>query len=313
MAAPTEPFVTVTLNPALDKTVLIENFTVARTNRSRLLSSEPGGKGINVAKMLHSLASSVLATGFIAGANGKRIIAALEQRGVRTDFVEVPGETRVNLKIVDPATGHETEINEPGFTVALSHMQAIEQKLRQLLPRAELLVLSGSLPPGVGPDFYANLIHLAHGFGVKTILDTEGQALRLGLAAHPLLVKPNKYEAEMLLGEPIATPEAGMGAAIKILALGAENAVVSLGSQGAVAANAKGSVYASPPQIVVHNSVGAGDAMVGILAKAIGEGKDVLEVLPQAVAAVAAFLTARRGEEREEQEPVREIHPILGV
>lgn len=285
--------ITVNLNPALDKTVVIENFEPAKTNRSRVVSYEPGGKGINVAKFLHELNYPVIATGFLAGHNGILIKKALQERGILADFIAVEGETRINLKVIDPVKNTETEINENGFIVKKEDLTALEQKLDALLARSRLLVLSGSMPAGVPGDFYATLIHQGQRHGVAAVLDAEGEALEHGLAARPLLVKPNKYEAETLLGEQIFTPEDAARAGIKIRQAGAEMVVISLGALGAVAVDGHQALWAQPPRLAVGSTVGAGDAMVAVLARAICEGNGLAEVLPLAVAA-GTWLAARR-------------------
>lgn len=292
------PVVTVTLNPALDKTALIENFEPAKTNRSRLVSYEAGGKGINVAKFLHELNYPVIATGFIAGQNGLLIKKALQQKGIPQDFVEIPGETRVNLKVIDPVNQTETEINEPGFTVRPEDLQDLENKLDALLGNCRLLVLSGSLPGGVPGDIYASLIDRARNRGIAAILDAEGEALKQGLRAAPLLVKPNKFEAETLLEEKLFTPVDAARAGAKIRQLGPELAVISLGPLGAVGVDKEGAVWAQPPRINGVSTVGAGDSMVAVLARALSEGIGLREVLPQAVAA-GTWLAAHRAGRKE--------------
>ncbi|MGI9860625.1 1-phosphofructokinase [Moorella naiadis] len=292
------PVVTVTLNPALDKTTIIENFEPAKTNRSRRVSYEAGGKGINVAKFLHELNYPVIATGFIAGQNGYLIKKALQQKGVPQDFVEITGETRVNLKVIDPVSQTETEINEPGFIVRPEDLQDLVNKLDALLGNCRLLVLSGSLPGGLAADVYAGFIKRARNRGIATVLDAEGEALKQGLRAVPLLVKPNKFEAETLLGEKLITPADAARAGAKIRRLGAEIAVISLGPLGAVGVDSQGALWAQPPRLNVGSTVGAGDAMVAVLARALCEGIDLREDLPRAVAA-GTWLAASRAGRRE--------------
>ncbi|CEP67750.1 Tagatose/fructose phosphokinase [Moorella glycerini] len=289
------PIITVTLNPALDKTVVVENFEPGKTNRARIVCYEPGGKGINVAKYLHELNYPVIATGFLAGHNGILIKEALQERGILADFIEVEGETRINLKVIDPVKNTETEINENGFIVRKEDLTALEQKLDALLSRCRLLVLSGSLPGGVPGDFYATLIRQGQKYGIAVILDAEGEALEYGLAARPLLVKPNKYEAETLLDEQISTPEDAVRAGIKIRQAGAAMVVISLGALGAVAVDGHQALWAQPPRLAVGSTVGAGDAMVAVLARAISEGTGLAEALPLAVAAGTRLAARRTG------------------
>ena len=144
--------VTVTLNPAVDKTLLVRGFAVGKTNRVEIERLDPGGKGINVAKALRQLGCPVTALGFVAGTNGRFILRALEALEIPADFVDVEGETRVNLKITDPEEGTETEINESGFTVGPGHLERFKEKLGAYASRAKIVVFSGSLPPGAPQD-----------------------------------------------------------------------------------------------------------------------------------------------------------------
>jgi 1-phosphofructokinase len=288
------PILTVTVNPALDKTIIVENFALAKVNRSQLVGHEPGGKGINVAKNLRKLNNSVITTGFIAGKEGNLIKKILACQGTETDFIEVPGDTRVNLKIIDPVNANETEINEPGFKVTPENISALKDKLFDLLPKCALMVLSGSLPPGAPYTLYGELINIGHRFGVKTILDAEGEALEQGLLAKPLLVKPNKYEAELLLHEQIETPQTAAAAGMRILKRGPSVVIISLGSLGAISVTNEEALWAKPPKVHVESTVGAGDAMVAVLAKCICEGTSIRNALPLAVAA-GTHLAIHRG------------------
>jgi 1-phosphofructokinase len=276
--------VTVTPNPAIDRTVLIRDFTIGATNRAIAERTEIGGKGINVARHLMSLGCDVLATGLLGSRDMHGIVETLARQGVRTDFVRVAGDTRVNIKILDPATGEETEINEAGPSLAADAADVLLAKLRALLPTCEVMVLSGSLPPGVPDDLYARAIALAADAGVKTVLDAAGAALRLGIAARPNLVKPNHAEAEELLGAPLRDEGELEAAAREFRDRGAQSAVISLGSAGAVCAAPAGSWLAKPPRIVPRHTVGAGDAMVASLACSLMRGVPAPEALRLATA-----------------------------
>ena len=275
---------TVTPNPAIDRTVLIRAFTVGATNRAIPQRTEIGGKGINVARHLARLGCDVLATGFLGSRDMHGIAETLAAHGVQPDFVRVAGDTRVNMKIIDPVTGDETEINEPGPCLAASAADALIEKLQLLLPRCRVIVLSGSLPPGIPDDLYARAIAVAAGAGVGTVLDAGGAALRLGIAAKPDLVKPNRAEAEELLGGPLDSERDLVVAARELLDLGARSAVISLGASGAVCASATGAWRATAPRITQRNTVGAGDAMVASLACSLLRGLPAAEALRLATA-----------------------------
>ena len=226
---------TVTLNPALDKTMAIRGFAIGATNRASIEQIDAGGKGINVAKAARQLGCPAIALGFLAGANGRWIADALQAMGIPCDFEWVPGETRVNLKIKDPLTGTETEINEPGFQVGADNLESLKRKIEEQAGLCSVMVFSGSLPPGVPPEIYAEFIRIARNRGAQTILDTAGAALKYGIAAGPDLIKPNRAEAEEVLGTRIDGEAALVGAARRLLELGARVVVLSLGADGALA------------------------------------------------------------------------------
>jgi 1-phosphofructokinase len=257
---------TITLNPAIDKSLAVPRFEVGKTNRGEVGRTDAGGKGINVAKALKQFGEEVCALGFVAGSNGHFILEALAASGIPADFCTVPGETRVNLKIHDPVHGTETELNEPGFQVFPEHLQAMKQKIKEYGAHCQVMVFSGSLPPGAPPETFAELITIASALGAKCMLDTAGPALRYGLEAKPLLLKPNRAEVEELLQVPLRTRYELAEAARKLLALGAEEAVISLGTEGAVAATKRDLLTGRPPKVTPRSSVGAGDAMVAALA-----------------------------------------------
>jgi 1-phosphofructokinase len=283
--------VTVTLNPAIDRSLTVPRFEVGKTNRGEVRRTDAGGKGINVAKAVKQFGAEVCALGFVAGSNGHFILEALAASGIPADFINVPGETRVNLKIHDPVYRTETELNEPGFQVLPEHLAAMKQKIREYGPRSDVMVFSGSLPPGAPPETFAELITIARALGAKCMLDTAGPALRHGLEAKPLLLKPNRAEVEGLLQERLSTRRELAEAARKLLEMGAEEAVISLGADGAIAATRQDLLSARPPTVTPRSSVGAGDAMVASLAYGEVKRLPFRESFRLAVAASAAAVT----------------------
>jgi 1-phosphofructokinase len=283
--------VTFTLNPAIDRSLAAPRFEIGKTNRGEVRRTDAGGKGINVAKAVKQFETKVCALGFVAGSNGHFILEALAASGIPADFINVPGETRVNLKIHDPVYKTETELNEPGFQVLPEHLEAMKQKIREYAPRCDVMVFSGSLPPGASPATFAELITIARASGAKCMLDTAGLALRYGLEAKPFLLKPNRAEIEELLQVPLRTRSELAEAARKLLAMGAEEAVISLGAEGAIAATRQDLLSARPPAVALRSSVGAGDAMVAALA--YGEVKHLpfRESFRLGIAASAAAVT----------------------
>jgi len=282
---------TVTLNPAIDKSLTVPRFEVGKTNRGEVKRIDPSGKGINVANALKEFGLEVCALGFLAGSNGRAIFEALAARGIPADFCDVPGETRVNLKIHDPVYGTETELNEPGFLVFPQHLAAMRRKVEEYGSRCGLMIFSGSLPPGAPPETFAELMTIAKAHGAKCILDTAGPALDLGLKAKPLAIKPNRAEVEELLGCPLRTPRELGQAARRLLEMGAEKVVISMGADGAVAATGQELLLARPPAVPARSSVGAGDAMVAALAYGEVNHLSFRDSFRLAMAASAAAVT----------------------
>jgi 1-phosphofructokinase len=279
---------TVTLNPALDKTMAIPGFAIGKTNRASIEQTDAGGKGINVAKAARQLGCPVIALGFLAGANGRWVADRLRAIGIPCDFEWVPGETRVNLKIKDPLTGTETEINEPGFQVGVDHLQSLKRRIEEKAGQCSVMVFSGSLPPGVPPEIYGEFIRIARNRGAQTILDTAGAALKHGIAAGPDLIKPNRAEAEEVLETRIDGEAGLLGAGRRFLALGARVVVLSLGADGALAVSERERWRAWSPSVAASSSIGAGDAMVAALAFAMTRGLALEDALRLATAAGAA-------------------------
>ena len=277
--------VTVTPNPAIDRIVVVRGFRSAGINRATVERVDIGGKGINVARNLARLGCEVAATGFLGTDAVRGVVPTLAGSGIRMDFVGVAGDIRVNLKILDPASAEETEINEAGPFVSDGALDELLEKLRRLAARCSVMVFSGSLPPGAPDDFYARCIRIAAAAGAKTVLDTAGVPLRHGIGAAPDLVKPNQAEAEGLLGVSAIDP---VTAARRLLECGARTAVLSLGAAGAVSASASGIWRAMVPELTVRNTVGAGDAMVAALAFALSRSLPAPDALRAGTALSAA-------------------------
>lgn len=276
--------VTVTPNPAVDRTVSVRGFTVGTTNRAVAERIDIGGKGINVARHLARLGCDVVATGFLDAGDFHRVLQTLAVQGIQTDFVRVAGNTRMCLKILDSATEQETEINESGPPLAPEAVPALLETLRALASRCAVMVFSGSLPPGAPANLYARAIELAAAAGARTILDAAGDALRYGIAAKPDLVKPNRAEAEELLGVPLGNAAELVAGAKRLVEYGARTAVISLGPDGAICASAAGVWRGRAPHITARNTVGAGDAMVAALAWAVMRSLATPEALRLAMA-----------------------------
>jgi 1-phosphofructokinase len=253
---------TVTLNPAIDQTVTISDFAAGKVNRVEQIRSDPGGKGVNVASILADVGHSVAVTGFLGRENSAVFEELFALKGIVDRFVRIPGQTRVGIKVTDPALQQTTDINFPGQSPRPSDMEALVDVLQHL--DTEWFVLSGSLPPGVDASVYRVLVEMLKARGRKVLLDTSGTPLRLALDSGPDAVKPNLRELEELVGHNIlvSDQEAIVDAVRPLLARGIQLVAVSMGGDGACFVSDSSVITARPPRVDVKSTVGAGDAMV---------------------------------------------------
>ena len=260
--------ITVTLNPAIDQTLTIPDFTSGAVNRVERLRTHAGGKGVNVASMLADHGFNVAATGFLGRENAAPFEELFARKNIGDHFVRLDGQTRTGIKISDPIRGETTDINFPGLAPSPHDLAALHERIDKLAMHDDVwIVLAGSVPPGIDPDIYRELIERFRGHGQKVVLDTSGEALRLALEAVPYIVKPNIHELEDLLGRKLTTRESIVEAARHFTARGTELVVVSMGAEGALFITDDDVVFAQPPNITACSTVGAGDAMVaGIIA-----------------------------------------------
>ncbi len=220
--------ITVTLNAALDKTLEVPNFTPGRRHRTVDQTTMPGGKGVNIARAIKRLGQPVIATGLAGGATGNRIIEELNDGGILNAFVRVREESRTNTAVLDPTTGLHTEVNERGPSVSAHEFELFREKLLYLIKGASICVFAGSLPRGMEPDVYAGLIRDVRKLGVMTILDTEGEPLRLAMRAEPDLVSPNELEGEELVGHEFNDINDRAQAVAEMTRLGAREAIMTV-------------------------------------------------------------------------------------
>ncbi|WP_129294745.1 1-phosphofructokinase [Streptomyces lydicus] len=278
---------TVTLNAALDITYRVPRLQTHATNRITEVSERPGGKGLNVARVLAALGHRTVATGFAGGGTGEALRALLAETDVTDALVPVGGATRRTVAVADASSGDTTQLNEPGPTVSPAEWDAFLGTYRELLGEARAVALCGSLPPGVPVDVYARLTRAARSAGVPVLLDTSGEPLRRGLAARPDLAKPNADELAALTGstEPLR-------AARDARRRGAHAVAASLGPDGMLAVTADGAWQAAPPQRIAGNPTGAGDSAVAGLLSGLVEELSWPDRLARAVALSAATVRA---------------------
>lgn len=283
--------VTVTLNAAIDRTLTVPNFQRGQRHRASAGITLAGGKGINVARALKTLGVPVVATGFVGGDTGTRIVEQLTEEAILHDFVHIDGESRTSTAVVDPTGGSYTEINEWGPAVSAEELEALLEKLRYLTQGAEIVVFAGSLPRDVPDDFYAEAARELSRKQVPIVLDIEGEPLRLAVEAEPFLVSPNQSEAEALVGQEFHDDEDFRVALESIADMGARNVLIT--TEGGCVALLREEREAQrfraiAPRIEPVSAVGSGDVLLaGYLAGRHG-GQTHEESLRAAVAAGAA-------------------------
>jgi 1-phosphofructokinase len=287
---------TVTMNPSLDKTVTVDSIAVGQLNRIREVRSDAGGKGINVAKVLNRFGVPVTAWAVAAGHLGRIVEDKLRTAGIATAFLEGAGETRTNMKVVAADSMQTTEFNEPGITVDGALLARFTEQFTEGLEGAAYVVLGGSLPPGAPAGYYSTLIEAARSKGVRTVLDADGEAFRLGVEARPYAVKPNIHELESYVGHPLETDEEVVAAAKVLIAKGVSIVQVSMGSKGSILADALQAYRAVPFPITPASTVGAGDSMVAAMVHGFLEGES-LEGIARLCSAAGTVTASKPGTE----------------
>ena len=300
---------TVTLNPALDKTVEIPSLTVDAVNRITSMRTDPGGKGINVSKVIQKLGGASVAAGILGGATGRAILSALTEMGLTTLFHFVEGETRTNMKIIDPDNHTNTDINEPGVTVSEEILEKLLEELLAKVTKEDIVVISGSMPKGSPKDTYYTWTKAFREKGAKVILDADGDLLKAGLKASPYLIKPNNHELGALTGRALETPEEIAETAAELMKeYGIGKVVVSMGGDGVVYVTKDKTIYAEGLKVPVGSTVGAGDSVVAALAVSEEEGKTLEETVRLSTAVGAANVMCS-GTQAAEYEVVETLLP----
>jgi 1-phosphofructokinase family hexose kinase len=280
---------TLTLNPALDRELTVAAFEFNAVLRATQARVDWGGKGFNVSRLLLGLGASSTAIGFVGGKAGELLQTGLQALGIGADFVWVAEETRTNVSIVTPTGGRYLKVNEAGPPIAPEKQHELLAKIEALASPGDWWVLAGSLPPGVPASFYAQIIEVLNKHGALSLLDTTGEALRLGCQAGPFLIKPNAEETHTLTGLLVETPAETAQAAAHLRALGARQVVISLGKAGALLQTGENKNWlAHSPPIQEKNPIGAGDSMVGGLVWALTRGLRLSEALTWGIASGAA-------------------------
>ena len=253
---------TICLNPCFDKTVYMDQLEPGKINRIRSLRLDPGGKGINVAIVARRLGLDVKCIGIMGQELSKDLSAMMDREGLRHQFLTVPGRVRTNMKICIRDEKEVTEINEPGTVVTPEDLSRFFDMARRETEGSDIVVVTGSLPPGCPEGTYRDLMLALE--GKKCILDSQGPELELGTKqAHPFLIKPNLREMEVTLGLELRTMRSIRDAALLFIRLGAEHVVISMGAMGAMYVNHEKTLFAPALRVETKSTVGAGDAMLG--------------------------------------------------
>ncbi len=255
---------TLTLNPSVDYIVEADDIILGRLNRSTKEAKFPGGKGINVSRVLRSIGIESKAIGFIGGFTGRYVEEFLNREGVFTGFVKVDGDTRINIKL---KADTETEINARGPEVSPLALGLLKEQIKQL-GNGDFLVLAGSIPSSMPRTIYEEIVRIIKGTGAEVIVDAEGELLKTVLEYHPFLIKPNHHELGQFFNKDISSTDDAIFYGKKLVEAGAKNVIVSLAEKGAVYINEMSAYTATVPNGEVKSSVGAGDSMVaGFLAQ----------------------------------------------
>lgn len=304
--------ITVTFNPAIDKTAEVDTVHVHGLNRIQNVVQDAGGKGINVSKTIHALQGTSIATGFLAGASGEFISSYLDTHQIQHDFVWVDGMTRTNLKILDQHM-NLTEFNEAGPSVSEKQIQTLVSKVVSYVKEDTIVVLSGNVCLGVPSTIYQTMIEKIHEKGGKVILDADGALFAYGIQAKPDIIKPNKYElmSYFKIKEDITT-DALIPYAKTLLNENTKLIVVSMGKEGSLFITKQSIWKVKAMDVNAHSSVGAGDAMVAGIAYAI-QHNYAMEDMIKLVVATSSGAVMTKGTQPADKRIVEQFIPKVEI
>jgi 6-phosphofructokinase 2 len=280
---------TITLNPALDRTLWVKTINPDDCNRIEEEQLYAAGKGIDVSKVLTTLGVNNKALGFVGGFAGEELEGLLINEGIACDFVRISGRTRTNIILNDVGAGTQTLFNAKGPTITAYELMQMIHKIENLADPA-FVVISGSLPVGVNPEIYRKIIEIVKSKGAKAILDTDGEALVVGLKGQPFIIKPNIHELSRLTGRTLDSLDAVIQAAHEIRGRGIAMVLVSMGERGLLLVSDDGQYLVQPPVVEVKNKIGAGDSAVAGFIHGLHTGNDPIHSLTYAVAAGTATI-----------------------
>ncbi len=255
---------TITLNPSIDQNIIVPDFVKDDINRASKIIETPGGKGINVSKVIRELGGRTHAFALLGGSTGLRLAELVKKLDFPLTAIPVEGQTRVNLVISDIKDHTQSRINAPGPRLHSGDVLRLERILYRFSPRPSYWVFGGSLAHGIPPSTYGSLIRCLQKRGVPCVLDTDNEGLKIGVKAGPFMIKPNEHELERLMGRRTRSSKERLKAARYLLAAhGIHIVIVSLGADGALFVTRDEAFHASAPVVRVRSKVGAGDSLIG--------------------------------------------------
>lgn len=278
----------VSLNPSIDRTLGVENFTAGGLNRVLKQTDVAAGKGVNVALASAALGEASECIGFMYREGGALYEKRLAEGGVESDFVWCDGAVRINVKVFDQARGEITELNASGTPVTGQQLEKMTALVQTHAKKSNFLVLSGSMPPACPVDYYRILAETAAEAGCRVILDADDERLRAGIAAKPFLIKPNRYELELLCGKKLDTMDDLLAAAKDCIRAGVGVVAVSMGGDGALITDGKTTLRTPGLKVEVKSTVAAGDSMIAGMAAGFCRGDSLEEAFRLGVAAATA-------------------------
>jgi 6-phosphofructokinase 2 len=285
---PTKMIQTVTCNPCVDKSFIVHGLKPEAKMHARDVRYDPGGGGINVSRVIQRFGCDTIAFGFAGGHSGHALRDLLDREGVPHKLITVKDATRINVTILDDADGAQYVFSLPGAHVGHHEWREMMAALEAYETKTAFIVLSGSLPPSLQDDAYAEVARHATERGAKVLVDSSGEPLRRTFQYEPLLVKPNRRELELLTGKQLAGVDDVLAASRKVLEMGPQSIVVSMGEKGALAVNKQGAWLAKAPPVKTISKVGAGDSMMAALVRSLRIGTELKEALKLGVAAGSA-------------------------
>jgi 6-phosphofructokinase 2 len=303
---------TVTLNPALDRTIWIDTFKFDDTCRITSEKRFPGGKGVDVSRMIKTLGGESIALGFIGGFDGFEFQGRLLNEGIPHDFIRIAGETRTNIIIHAANSPHELKVNAAGPEIKPEELGIFIDKIKSLEPKPTNAVISGSIPPGLSKGIYREMTLAFESLGAKVILDADGESLEKGLPATPFMIKPNVHELRRLIGRDFESTIDMIGCARSLLQDELEVVVVSAGAKGVYVVLEDGGFHATTPDVPVKNSVGAGDSLIGGIVFELDRGGSLEDAIRLGVACGTATAMSE-GSAQGTKEDVEKILPLVGI